>query len=79
MGSDDVVTVTEAAALLGITGTAIRELITRGRLVARRIGPMYVIKLDDVRDYQRERATRRQPGPPPRRREPDAGNQSAAA
>ena len=39
--ADDEITVTEAAALLNVTTHAIRDLIRRQRLPARRFGPMW--------------------------------------
>lgn len=61
----DEMTVTEAAALLGVSRIAVGNLIRRGILPARRLGRFYVLTRADVLAYQASKAGRQRPGPAP--------------
>lgn len=47
-------TLTEAAARLGITADTLRQQIHNGSLKARKIGPMWVVSEREVERYRRE-------------------------
>lgn len=54
--TDELLTTEQAAARLGVTDQAIRKLINRGRLPARKFGPVWMIRetdLDSVKDRRR--------------------------
>lgn len=61
---DDDMTVTEAAARLGVTTHAVRFHIRAGNLAARRVGPIYLIRRDDVEAYRILMQDQRRPGVP---------------
>jgi excisionase family DNA binding protein len=63
--ADQEMTVTEAAMQLGVSTVAVRALIGRGRLSARKVGPIYLIQRATVDEYQASVAGRRRPGPAP--------------
>lgn len=48
MKNKELITVTEAAALLGISRVAVFKRIKKGQLKARKIGRNYVISVNDV-------------------------------
>jgi excisionase family DNA binding protein len=62
---DDDMTVTDAAALLGIAPASLHYLITAGRLPARRVGPIYLLRRDDVTAHALLMRDRQRPGPKP--------------
>jgi excisionase family DNA binding protein len=64
--TNDEMTVTEVAARLGVSTVAVRALIRRGRLVARRVGPIFLIRESDLDAYRASVAHKARPGPPPR-------------
>lgn len=55
----DTLTTAEAAARLGVTATRVRAMIASGRLPAQRFGPVYVIRMSDLKLVQH-----RKPGRP---------------
>jgi len=54
--------VSEAARLLGVSRQAINEAIKRRALAAQRVGRDWILRLEDVRAYQAAAATRPAPG-----------------
>jgi excisionase family DNA binding protein len=48
------VTLTEAAALLGVTADTLRQQVARGRLKARKLGPIWTVTPSEVERYRRE-------------------------
>lgn len=64
---DDDVTVSQAAAMLGIDRANVRWLIHRGRLPARRVGSVYILRRDDVAAHAVDMRGRQRPGPKPTR------------
>lgn len=64
MDSEDMTTV-EAASLLGVSRVAVLRLVQRGTLPARRIGPLHVLRREDVLAYRDGRIPRQKPGPKP--------------
>lgn len=77
---DDLLTVPDAAVLLGITPASVRSLIMRGVLVpVRRIGKSNLLLKTDVLAYQASRAGKAKPGPAPGRRRQGAAPGEAAA
>lgn len=52
-------TVTEAAASLGISPRTVRQAIENGVMRARRIGPMWTVTPAEVERYRTERLGRR--------------------
>lgn len=54
-----VMTVSQAAESLQITGEGVRDLIRRGRLVGFRVGPLWMVYTADVERYRGEREERR--------------------
>lgn len=54
--------VPEAARLVGVTRQALNDAIARGRLQAQKVGGSYVLKLDDVRAYRATAEERPAPG-----------------
>jgi hypothetical protein len=61
---EDIITLAEAAAELGIASVTLRAAVGRGRLRARLIGKTWVTTRDEVERYRRESLG--QPGRPPR-------------
>jgi excisionase family DNA binding protein len=55
-------TLAEAAALLGVTAATLRQQIANGRLRARRLGPLWTVTPKEVERYRRESTGR--PGRP---------------
>lgn len=55
MSVEDMISVTEAAAILDVTRQWIHKLIDQGRLDATRIGNQYVITRRSVEEYDQER------------------------
>jgi len=53
------ITITQAAQLLNLTRSGVRDLIVRGRLQADRIGSVWVLSKADVEAYRAERDERR--------------------
>lgn len=45
----DTLTTDEAAERLGVTATRVRAMIAAGRLPAQKFGPVYVIRLSDLK------------------------------
>jgi excisionase family DNA binding protein len=58
----DTLTTEEAAERLGVTATRVRAMIASGRLPAEKFGPVYVIKLADLKTLGD-----RKPGRPPQK------------
>jgi excisionase family DNA binding protein len=75
---DNDITVTQAAALLGVTRPAVLQLITRGVLTSRRLGHQHVLSRADVLAYQASRAGQEKRGPAPGTPRTDRGNALAA-
>ncbi len=63
----DEISVNEAAGIMGVTVHAVRDLIRRGVLPARKFASVWVLRTYDVRAYQARRATYQRPGPKPTR------------
>ena len=56
--ADEELTMIDAAALIGVTDSALRRAIQRGRLAARRIGArVLVVRREDVLAYAASRQT----------------------
>jgi excisionase family DNA binding protein len=55
---EDWLTVAEAAALAGVSAAAIRKRIRAGRLVWKRVGPLYQVARASLEAYERRRAGR---------------------
>lgn len=47
-------TLSEAAASLGVAASSLRWQIRNGRLAARKVGPMWVVEQAEVERYRRE-------------------------
>jgi excisionase family DNA binding protein len=61
---EDIVGVTEAAAILGVGGRQVRNLIADGLLPAVQLGREWAIRRADLANVPRER----KPGPKPKKR-----------
>jgi len=55
-------TTTQAAQRLGVTGGTVRAQIGKGKLSAAKLGPILVIRTDELARYARENQTRRRGG-----------------
>jgi excisionase family DNA binding protein len=69
-------TVAMAAAELGVSTTSVQSAISRGRLPARKMGPIWVIGRADLDAYRASVAHKGKPGPKPaggKRRPPVPG------
>jgi excisionase family DNA binding protein len=62
MASRDPMTLTEAAALLGVTAATLRQQVANGRLRARRVGPLWTVTPKEVERYRL--TSRARPGRP---------------
>ncbi len=56
------VTTTQAAQRLGVTGGTVRAQIGKGKLDATKLGPIQVIRTDELERYARENQPRRRGG-----------------
>jgi excisionase family DNA binding protein len=64
----DILTVRQAADLLGVSTEAVHHLLKRGRIPGQRLdGWMWVLKRDDVTAYQASQEGKGRRGPKPRR------------
>lgn len=54
----ELVSITQAARMLGITRQAVFELIQRGRIPATKVGFSYVLTHQDVLIYEQQKAAR---------------------
>ncbi len=61
---EEELSVTQAAEVMGVSRSAVQQLVMRGRLPARRIGHVWIIRRADLDAYIEEHAKRRRPGPP---------------
>lgn len=57
-GDDELLSTTDAGARLGVTRQRVLELITGGRLPARKVGRSYVVRAGDVAALERHKAGR---------------------
>jgi excisionase family DNA binding protein len=64
VGTDEL-TVAQAAAELGMSATSVRSAISRGRLPARKRGPIWVIQRADLDAYRAGTANKGRPGSKP--------------
>ena len=62
MNTDSTMTVSEAAQRLDVTEEAIRQAVRRGRIKAIKLGTMWWLNAESVRDYE---ASRQPTGPRP--------------
>ena len=62
MNTDSTMTVSEAAQRLDVTEEGIRQAVRRGRIKAIKLGTMWWLYTESVRDYE---ATRQPTGPRP--------------
>lgn len=62
---DGMISVAEAASMLGQSRQNVNAAIKRGRLAAQMIGGVYLLRVDDVREYQRQAEQRGAPGRSP--------------
>lgn len=53
-------TLTEAAASLGVAASSLRHQIRNGKLTATRVGPLWVVTAEEVERYRRESLGRHQ-------------------
>lgn len=59
---DDLMSVTDVARMLDVTPHAVRALIARGVLPARKLSTVWIVRLADVRTYQQRIAGKQRPG-----------------
>jgi excisionase family DNA binding protein len=58
---DNLISVTEAASILGVSTVRIRQMITEGVIKsARKIGRNYVIRLDEIEKLHKRRVAKEQ-------------------
>lgn len=70
----EMLSVTAAAAVLGVRPETVRRAAQQGRIAATKVGPRaWIIARDEVERYGRERQGGGRTGPKPRRVEGDAG------
>jgi excisionase family DNA binding protein len=55
----DLLSISQAAAMLGVTRQAVLELVQRGRIPAAKVGFAYVLKRQNVVSYQWQKAARK--------------------
>lgn len=53
MSDDEWLTMTQAAARLGMHRTAVHKAVNQGRLAAHRVGSTWLVKEGDVEEYER--------------------------
>lgn len=69
MSSEELLTLRQAAARVGLTDSALRHAIRRGRLPAVKLGRDWLVRPSDLDAYRRRALTRCSPdGGPPRSR-----------
>lgn len=61
-------TTTQAAQRLGVTGGTVRAQIGKGKILASKLGPIQVIRTDELDRYARENQPRRRGGKHPANR-----------
>jgi excisionase family DNA binding protein len=54
----ELLSITEAAEMLGVTRQAVGELVRRGRIPASKVGFSYILTRQDVLMYQQQKAAR---------------------